>query len=550
MPSVLVSARQRTLRYSATVLLFVLLPISVRAQQATDLSTLRGTVHDSQGKAVAGATVHLKNENEADIVTAHTDEQGRFNFETLRQGAYVLQAEMSGRGEVSLAPILIGAGQTKEIDFALGLPGDPTAQCNSSSAPEFFDQPQFTVSGVIDTTSLGGHGSDTIVRTREKLAKETASLGKGPAETPRAVSRATEEALRAEVEHEPQDFQANLGLGEFLIRQGDARKAIPYLERASKLKPEDYESAYELALANADAANYERARVSGQSLLLHHDTAELHHLLADVQEKLGNSLEAVREYQRAAELDPSETHLFDWGSELLLHHAPEPAFEVFSKGNRLFPHSVRMLVGIGATWFARGSYDQAVQRICEASDLNPHDLAPYLFLGKIESAQTQPSEELVEKLHRFVILQPESPEANYFYAVGLLKRRKTSADAAAVAKAELFLNKSVQLDSKFAAAYLQLGVLHSDQGDFPQAISDYQQAIQAGGQTQTQPDAEEAHYRLAQAYRQTGAADKAKAELHLYDQAVKESAQQSERERHEIRQFVYTLRDQPPTQKP
>ena len=162
-------------------------------------------------------------------------------------------------------------------------------------------------------------------------------------------------------------------------------------------------------------------------MLAHHDTAELHHLLGDVQEKLGNSLEAVREYQRAAELDPSEAYLFDWGSELLLHHAPEPALEVFTKGNRLFPHSVRMLIGLGAAWFARGSYDQAVQRICEASDLNPTDSMPYLFLGKMQSAETAPSEKIVERLHRFVTQQPENAEANYYYAVGLWKLRRGSA---------------------------------------------------------------------------------------------------------------------------
>jgi len=55
---------------------------------------------------------------------------------------------------------------------------------------------------------------------------------------------------------------------------------------------------------------------------------------------------------------------------------------------------------------------------------------------------------------------------------------------------------------------------------------------------------------LAQAYRQTGDSDKAKAELHLYSQLSKESAQKREQERHEIKQFVYTLRDHssPPVQ--
>ncbi len=120
--------------------------------------------------------------------------------------------------------------------------------------------------------------------------------------------------------------------------------------------------------------------------------AGLNHSLADAEEKLGNPLAAVREYQRAAELDPSEPNLFDWGAELLLHRALEPASEVFAKGNRLFPRSVRILVGLGVSWYARGSYDQAAQRLCEASDLNPDDPNPYLFLGKMLMADAAQSE--------------------------------------------------------------------------------------------------------------------------------------------------------------
>src|SRR5271156_5512914 len=39
--------------------------------------------------------------------------------------------------------------------------------------------------------------------------------------------------------------------------------------------------------------------------------ADLHHSLADAEEKQRNALEAVRQYQRAAELDASEANLFD-----------------------------------------------------------------------------------------------------------------------------------------------------------------------------------------------------------------------------------------------
>ena len=52
--------------------------------------------------------------------------------------------------------------------------------------------------------------------------------------------------------------------------------------------------------------------------------ADLHHLLGDVDEKLGDSLEAVRHYQRAAELDPSEPHLFDWAPNCCCITRPRP----------------------------------------------------------------------------------------------------------------------------------------------------------------------------------------------------------------------------------
>ncbi len=102
----------------------------------------------------------------------------------------------------------------------------------------------------------------------------------------------------------------------------------------------------------------------------------------------------------------------------------------------------------------------------------------------------------------------------------------------------------MHLDPKFAAAYFNWVFSIQNRETYPKAIMNFQQAIQAD------PQMEEAHYRLAQAYRQTGEAAKAEDETQVYDQIVKESAQKAERERHEIRQFVYTLRDQPPAQRP
>jgi tetratricopeptide (TPR) repeat protein len=377
------------------------------------------------------------------------------------------------------------------------------------------------------------------VRITETLAKETLSLsGKTPKASSSPSSTASgEKVLRESVQQNPESFDANHKLGTYLVATDKAHDGLPFLENASRLNPTNYENAYQLTLAYANTGDYTRARANAQTLLARQDKAELHHLLADVEEKQGHPVEAVREYQRAAELTANEPNLFDWGSELLMHSAVEPATEVFSKGNRLFPSSSRLLIGLGVAWYGRGSYDQAVKSLCQASDLNPDDPTPYLFLGKLQAVDTTSSNESADKLARFAKLQPENALANYYYAISLWRLRNGPADADSPSQVESLLQKAVHLDPKLGPAWLQLGILYSERKDLSRAISSYEKAIDAS------PRLEQAHYRLAQAYRQSGQTGKAQKELQTYEQISKESAEQLVRERHDIQQFVYTLRD-------
>ena len=511
----------------------ILLSLSGLAQEPAQPTSVHGVVRDADGKAVAEASIVMRKKESTDSFLVHTDAQGGYSFTQMPEGVYALRATKDGYAAAEVSAVFLRPRESKIIDLTLVV---LAGQGSATSAPQFFDQPQFTVAGVTDATNLGGHGSDTVVRDRNSLAKDTVSLGEIAVKAPSDGAR--EESLRKLAERQPTDFAANHQLGQLLVASGRAREAIPFLDRAAAKDPANYENAYDLAQANAQAGNYAVARDEATKLLATHEQADVHHLLGDVDEKLGDSLEAVRHYQRAAELDPSESHLFDWGAELLLHHAPEPAMEVFSKGNRLFPGSARMLLGLGAVAFARGAYDEAVQRICRASDLNPNDSVPYQFLGKIEQAENRPTTDLVEKLHRFLTLQPQNADANYYYALGLWKFRNAARDKESAAQVESLLKTAIQINPKHAAAALQLGIVHSEHGAYSEAISDYRKALDAD------PEMEEAHYRLAQAYRQVGDSEKAKEELRLYGQLAKESAQKQERERHQIKQFVYTLRDQ------
>jgi tetratricopeptide (TPR) repeat protein len=516
---------------------------SVEARpEPSGTATLQGFVRDASGRPIADATVCLL-AKEAPTLTARTDPAGAYRFSAVRQGVYSLRVEMLGYGIATFTPIVLGQNESRTIDLTLESVKTAGRQ-DSTGRPEFFDERHFTVAGVTDTTNLGGHGSDTIARNRRALVQATVSLNEAlPGGSPSVPENATaERSLRETVEHQPESFDANRQLGTLLVAEGKAREGLPYLERASRLNPGDYDNACELALARADSGDYERARTDVLALLTvknksGQEKAELHHLLGEVDEKLGSPLEAVREYQRAAELNPSESNLFDWGAELLMHRAVESALEVFTNGNRLFPRSVRMLSALGASWYARGSYDQAAQRLCEASDLDPNDPNPYLLMGKMQAVETTQSEAIVERLGRFVRLQPENALANYYYAVSLWKRRKSPEDVADLAQVKFLLEKAVHLDPKFGPGYLQLGILYSERKDFSRAIAAYRQAIEAT------PRLEEAHYRLAQAYRQAGETAKAQAELQLYAQISKEQAEETERQRHELQQFVYQLRD-------
>ena len=527
----------------AAVLAFIISAVSAQSQMATHPSVaLQGTVRDATDHPLADAKLYLESKDPVQTFTASTDSEGHYRFLAPLAGTYTLRAKRAGYGEATAESVVLSPNQTRTIDLKLS----KASSSRSVEAPEFFDEPHFTVAGVSDTTNLGGHGSDVVVRTTESLARDTASLGQSQTDFRQSEdsARVAEKALRAEVKRDPESFAANHSLGRLLVDKGRAREALPYLEQASRLRPSDDRIAYELALARADTGDLERAHADAKVLLARHDTAELHHLLADVEEKQGNPVDAQREYQRAAELDPSESNFFDWGSELLLHSAVEPALEVFGKGNRLFPQSARMLVGFAVAWYARGSYEQAVKRLCEASDLNPNNPTPYLFLGKFQSVDSTPSDESVETLGRFARLQPENAQANYYYAVSLWNRRQGPGDTNVVAQVRSLLEKAVRLDPKLGGAFLQLGILYSEQNDLPNALTALQKAVEAS------PQLLQAHYRLAQAYRQTGELPRAQKELELYEQISRESAEQSVRDRRQIQQFVYTLRDGPSAAQP
>jgi len=516
------------------------------AQQASPQHSvgvvIQGTVLDSAHKLIGGASVRLELKGAPGAVVTRTNAAGAFVFSALGTGNYLVSAEKSGLRSRPTAVVASSRGEQKQVELVLedSATNSGASTPSSAQAMEFADKPNFTVAGVTDWTAVGGHGSDTILRTSESLARETQTLKpQGASSTSNSSGSESESNLRAALASAPGSFEANHQLGEFYLHAGRSPESLPLLQAAYRVDPTNIGNEYDLALAYKETGDFSQAREHVQKLLARKDTADLHRLLGELDEKLGDPLTAVHEDEQAVRLDPSEQNYFEWGSELLLHRAVWQAVEVFGNGAKAYPKSARMLAALGTALFAGARYDEAALSLCKASDLNPTDSEPYIFLGKIQLAAPMPLPCVEQKLARFAQEQPGNSLANYFYAMAIWKRQELPPDQRDLQQVEALLTKAVTIDANCGDGYLQLGILYSSQRDFEKTIGFYKKAIEVN------PSLGEAHYRLGVAYDRTGEPAKAKQEFQLHDEIEKQQAAAVEQQRREVKQFLVVLQGQP-----
>jgi tetratricopeptide (TPR) repeat protein len=516
----------------------VVAPMVLRAQGGGGV--VEGVVRDAEKQPLADVKVSLDDQVEGRTRATVTDADGHFRFDGVGPSTYMLRVQKPGYRDGTEGPFATVRGETKSFTLQMAAekdsaPGKPAAQ-----AMEYSDEPQFTVAGISDPSNVGGHGSNVTLPTKEALARQTASLGAGVPDPNKSVVAYDLAGESPKVAAD--DFAQNLRVGRELLQAGRAKEALGYLEQAVQLKPMDYDAGYSLAVAYQKSGDTKRADRSVQTLLARGARAELHALLAEVRESEGQPVEAVRQYQRAAAMEPSEENLFAWGAELLLHHAYAPASEVFAKGHRLYPKSVRMLVGLGSAVYAQDLNEQAARWLLEASELEPADPRPYLFLGKVQEVAKSEPKEWVDAFRRFVTLRPDDAMAHYYFAVALEKQRLGERDFAA---REAQLQTAIAIDPGLGDAYLKLGLLYGEKGELGKAVASLQKAVEYT------PLPDEAHLRLAQVYRQMGETEKARRESALYEEVSEKKKEKMERERREMGQFVFTLKsDSGPAGKP
>lgn len=299
---------------------------------------------------------------------------------------------------------------------------------------------------------------------------------------------------------EPNNYQVVDAMGEYYLHREKWQESVPWLTKAYALSGGDADTGYDLSFALMQADDLEGAKRQIAQVLTRADTAKLHNLLGEVEGRRGNFVDAAREYHRAAELDPSESNIFDLATFLLQHKkyvgSLDDSIKFFRYGVAQYPRSSQMMVGLGVALYADNEYDEALRVLCAAVDLDPKDRRPIQFLGRASRVSPQLAQEVDRRLRDFVQRYPENAATNYFYALGLWERGGDQGKD--LVKIEQLLRKAEDLSPEWYEPHYQLGVVYEAEKRYGDAVGEMKRAVKID------PDFFPAHFRLAVLYNRMG----------------------------------------------
>ena len=127
--------RHQLLRVLFTLSVFLTITISAFAQADVSSATVKGTVIDPQGAAVANAVVNVKDLDQGAVRTGTSDSNGEFQVRLVRPGLHDITVDAPGFAQYLLKDIQLTVGQTATFDIKLQVGGVKTEVVVTTSAP-------------------------------------------------------------------------------------------------------------------------------------------------------------------------------------------------------------------------------------------------------------------------------------------------------------------------------------------------------------------------------------------------------------------------------
>ena len=171
----------------ALIVCLTLSAVPVIAQ--VDTGTIAGTVKDSSGGVLPGATVTITHEGQAFALTGVTGQDGGYVFTPVRTGSYTIRIEFPGFRTTEQRGIPVGIGQQARIDFTLET-GTLSEELVVTAASPLLQTGTGTV-GARQVREPREHARSTAATTRPSRGSPRASCRRSQARGRRSCSRRT-----------------------------------------------------------------------------------------------------------------------------------------------------------------------------------------------------------------------------------------------------------------------------------------------------------------------------------------------------------------------
>jgi Flp pilus assembly protein TadD len=335
-------------------------------------------------------------------------------------------------------------------------------------------------------------------------------------------------------------------LAAVLISHKEIAEAITELQAAASLDPSRPDLQYNLALAQFQAGRLEDAAKSAEKCKDLGDDADLEGLIGDIQEALGNNLDAVKSYQAAIGLAPSEEkYRLSLAVELIRHSNLDAARVILQQAQALQPNSWRIELALGMVEYLAGTDDDATRYLLHAFELAPQPENALQSLADVQMDRASaPDPAAIAKLCEYSDHHPKDGRTQYYCGAVSFRRDYVTGDKSRADEILKRLHTSENLLPKDdASPHCQLGKAYRWLERWPEALTESRICARLD------PDSADAHYRLAQIYQHLGQPVESQKERKLFEVASTKVADENARREATMKTFIYTMQNQAPDQK-
>lgn len=296
-------------------------------------------------------------------------------------------------------------------------------------------------------------------------------------------------------------------LAEFFLAHRDFKSAQQLLSFAQAKQPASDRFQVDLARTQAGLGQLDEAQKTLEGVLERTpNSVEALVAAGNVAKQQSNWAASAEAFSLADKLAPDRPEILYGLVSAQLHiNEPEVAIKNAEKLHALLPGDLRATYLLALALFGAKKWEEAKPLAEQVLAEHPDDREMRLILADI--ALNDDHDLPVARKHLDICLKENPQDPGALYYLGMIQKMEGDVSGAIQS-----LAKSVAGNPRNPDAQGALGALCLQAGDLARAVPALEQAIALA------PDESQNHYQLALAYTRSGAADKAKAQLEIYQQ--------------------------------